>query len=220
MRLSMLRATTTPWPTAGADRISLDSWAFHSGLPSMSKASSMPLAPPTTMTLPSVPTPAVRSMPAFHAPQLAAAGRFRAHEGAVGAGDDHGIAGQRGRELVVARLADIQLPGGAHGHRAFQSTSGAGWLPLDLEANGFSELKVEQPVIRARTPTPTSLRVIRMFFYLVLENIEGNVVPAKAGTCKFCAVDSCGTWIPARNDDGFKLPLSVTRPAHRRSHPA
>jgi len=65
MRLSMLRATTMPWPTTGDDRISEDSWASHSFLPSMSNASSLPLAPPSTMTSPSVPTPAVRSMPAI-----------------------------------------------------------------------------------------------------------------------------------------------------------
>ena len=65
MRLSMLRATTTPCPTAGADRISLDSWLFQSALPSMSKAIRTPSAAPTTITLPSVPTPAVRPVPAL-----------------------------------------------------------------------------------------------------------------------------------------------------------
>ena len=57
---------------------------------------------------------------------------------------------------------------------AFSSLRGAGWSPFGFE-KGLSELRLsdescgmlEQPVIRASTPTPTSLLLIRIFFNLV-----------------------------------------------------
>src|SRR5471032_1885973 len=63
--LSTLRTTTTSAPTTGEDNTSLEACAFHNAFPLPSNARIAPLTPPTTMTSPLLPTPAVRSEPAL-----------------------------------------------------------------------------------------------------------------------------------------------------------
>ncbi len=63
-RWSVERTITSPRPTSGADWMSLEACARHSGLPSAPNASTSPRGVPTATTKPSLPTPAEMRAPA------------------------------------------------------------------------------------------------------------------------------------------------------------
>ena len=120
MRLSIERTTTMPCPTTGEDSTSVEAWPSTSPCRPCRRPARRPCAPPTTSMLPSEPTPAVSGVAALmrHSWRpVAASTRAMAPSAPA---SDHGIADHRRREHVVRRLADVELPCGAHGHRAFQ----------------------------------------------------------------------------------------------------